>query len=164
MFQGGNFVDVQETGKLVVRGGKIGRGLAFQAGDGGSRVAGVVYCSDYNASDAGGCISGGKQLKIESTGKIFSDNGYAESAGGVLSSDSMLLEGEIYAKDISTGGAGGILSADNVEMKSAKIVGNRIVADGGPVITFGIGTISGSSLIKIDHAWGGGKVLEILLL
>ena len=158
---------VGRSGQVIVRGPNIARGAAIQGGDAGTVIEGSVSCDSFVASDAGGCVAGGKFLRIAASASIRctnatdNDNPQAGVAGMVLSAGDMNslggFEGHLFADTLNTTDAGAIIAADNVVMSGDAVIEgyNLYAGASGAAISTGNLTMRDNARIVTNNTWGG---------
>ena len=92
-------VRVSSTGRVIASGQAVARGAALEGGDYNS-IDGVVECSNYKASDSGGCINAGQYLTIGPTATIRAADAYTSTAGVANGGKTTTLFGSVVAENI----------------------------------------------------------------
>jgi hypothetical protein len=155
-------VRVSATGAVVVSGQDVARGAAIQGGDDGAIIDGVVECSAYTSSDAGGCVAGGDYASVGDTGSITAHNAACFGSGCVLevgkgAKEGWEFRGTIEAEHVWTFSAGGVVSGDSFAMAgNASIAAKNVTARGsGSVVAVENLTLRDGARLSATGQWGG---------
>lgn len=162
---------VSANGHVIASGMKVARGVAIQGGDGGTVLEGTVECSDYHASDVGGCVAAGRNFSFLPSGIIRATNGHSVGGVGVVLCGGGMadLQGTIIASNITTQNAGAVFAGDAITMSGkASIHATNVYAGGGSaVISSGPIILQDEASVRVNGSWGGdsgaigGKIVQM---